>query len=172
VGDPGTLQSKAAELWKAHGEKVRYLVVGMFNTAVGYVVFLIALATVGRWAGGLASSPVQALSVVGRKSYLVAQLASWAVMVPISTSMFKFFVFRTPGKWLHQVARAYLVYLPAQGISMVLLWLSVQILHLRPEIGQLLTIAFATVFSYIGHKYFTFRVPLDTAEVVAEDMLD
>ena len=165
-------RSSFAVLWEAHGEKVLYLVVGMFNTALGYAVFLLMLATVGRWAGTLVSSPVQILSAVGHKSYLVAQWASWVLMVPMSTSTFKFLVFKSDGKWLHQVARAYLVYLPAQGISTVLLWLTVQLLHMSPQIGQLLTIAFATVFSYIGHKYFTFRVPLETGEVPPEEMLE
>jgi len=64
------------------------------------------------------------------------------------------------------------VYLPAQGISSLLLWLAVQVLHLAPAVGQLLTIAFATVFSYIGHKYFTFRIPLETGEVPAEELLE
>jgi hypothetical protein len=93
-------------------------------------------------------------------------------MVPVSTTSFKLFVFRTEGRWLHQVGKAYLVYLPAQGISSLLLWLAVQVLHLVPAVGQLMAIAFATVFSYIGHKYFTFRIPLETGEVPAEELLE
>ena len=34
-----------------------------------------------------------------------------------------------------------------------------KVLGLHPAIGQLVTVAFTTVFSYLGHKYFTFRQP-------------
>ena len=30
-------------------------------------------------------------------------------------------------------------------------------MHLSPRIAQVFAIAFATIFSYLGHKYFTFR---------------
>jgi putative flippase GtrA len=159
-------------LWERHGEKVRYLVVGACNTGLGYLAFLLALATVGRWMGTFAGSPSALLSALGNKNYLVAQWVSWVFMVPVSTTTFKLFVFRTEGRWLHQVGKAYLVYLPAQGISSLLLWLAVQVLHLVPAVGQLMAIAFATVFSYIGHKYFTFRIPLETGEVPAEELLE
>jgi putative flippase GtrA len=157
-------------LYDRHGEKLRYLIVGVWNTAVGYVVFLLALKYLG--------PPLQALSgpgvagFLGHYYYLVVQWAVWVLMVVHSTVTMKYFAFRSKGRLLNQIGRAYLVYLPAQGISTVVLWLMVKVLGLSPAIGQLVTIVIATVFSYIGHKYFTFRVPLEVGEVVSEEMLD
>jgi putative flippase GtrA len=153
-----------------HGEKLRYLVVGVWNTALGYVVFLLALRYLGPSLQALPEGGVAGW--ISRYYYLVLQWAVWVLMVVNSTVMMKYFAFRSKGHLLHQIGRAYLVYLPAQGISTVILWLTVKVLSLSPAIGQLITVAFATVFSYIGHKYFTFRIPLEVGEVIPEDVLD
>jgi putative flippase GtrA len=169
AGTPAT-GGTIGKIYDRHGEKMRYLVVGAWNTLLGYVVFLIALKYLG--------PPLQAMSGpgiagwIGRYYYLVVQWAVWVLMVVNSTATMKYFAFRSKGHLLHQIGRAYLVYLPAQGISSVILWFTVKLLGLSPAIGQLVTIVFATVFSYIGHKYFTFRVPLEVGEVVPEEMLD
>jgi putative flippase GtrA len=159
-----------SKLYDRHGEKLRYLLVGVWNTALGYVVFLLALKYFG--------PPLQALSGSGIASwishyyYLVVQWGVWVFMVVNSTITMKYFAFRSKGHLLHQIGRAYLVYLPAQGISSVILWFTVKVLGLAPAIGQLITIAIATVFSYLGHKYFTFRVPLEVGEVVPQDLIE
>jgi putative flippase GtrA len=157
-------------LYDRHGEKLRYLVVGMWNTAVGYVAFLLALKYLG--------PPLQALSGPGLAGwishyyYLVVQWGVWVLMVVNSTITMKYLAFRSKGHLLHQIGRAYLVYLPAQGISSVILWLTVKVFGLSPAIGQLITIAFATIFSYLGHKYFTFRTPLEVGEVAPQDLIE
>ena len=157
-------------LYDRHGEKLRYLLVGVWNTALGYFLFLLALRVLG--------PPLQSLAGPGLGGwlahyyYLVVQWAVWVLMVVNSTVMMKYFAFRSKGRLLHQIGRAYAVYLPAQGISTVLLWFTVKVAGLSPAVGQLLTIVVATVFSYIGHKYFTFRVPPEVGEVIPEELLD
>ena len=69
----------------------------------------------------------------------------------------KYFAFRTPGGAWREIGRAYFVYMPAQLISSAIVWLTVEHLHLSPRIAQIVAIAFSTIFSYLGHKYFTFR---------------
>jgi hypothetical protein len=80
----------------------------------------------------------------------------------------KYLVFRSRGRLLPQVAKAYLVYIPTQVAGSLLLWLTVQVLHMTPQIGGLVTVAVTTVASYLGHKYFTFR----TAEEAAAGQLE
>ena len=66
-----------------------------------------------------------------------------------------------------QVSKAYVIYLPAQGLSARHpLGLQCSSLHLSPRIGQILAIFISTVFSYLGHKYFTFRAPVEVDEAV------
>ena len=157
-------------LYDRHGEKFRYLVVGVWNTALGYVLFLLALKYLGP--GLQAMSGPGLAGWIGHYYYLVLQWALWVLTVVNSTVTMKYFEFRSKGHLLHQIGRAYLVYLPAQGISTVILWVTVKTLGLSPAIGQLVAIAIATVFSYIGHKYFTFRTPLEVGEVPPQDLIE
>jgi putative flippase GtrA len=154
------------------GEKARYLLVGAVNTVFGYVVFVTLLATVGAWLKGYSDSPSRLLATIGEHYYLVAQWLGWILAVPVSAVMMKRFAFRSRGRALHQIGRAYLVYLPAQGLSFVLLWLLVQLLHIPPQIAVIIIVVVTTVLTYIGHKYFTFRVPLEVGEVPPEELLD
>lgn len=157
-------------LTERHGEKLRYLVVGVWNTALGYLVFWLALKAFGPSLQTLSGpGPV---GWIGHYYYLIVQWAVWVFMVVNSTVTMKYLAFRSKGHLVHQIGRAYLVYLPAQGLSSAILWVTVKVFGLPPEIGQLVTIAFATVFSYLGHKYFTFRVPLEVGEVPPEDLIE
>ncbi len=164
MSDPASQQSqsagdKARGLYDAHGEKLRYLLVGMWNTAISYVIFVLALKYVGPSLQSLEGSDSTLVSLLGHYYYLVIQWGVWVVMVVHSTITMKYIAFRSPGHLGKQIVRAYGVYLPAQLLSAAILWFTVKILGLHPAVGQLVTIAFATVFSYLGHKYFTFRQP-------------
>ena len=163
-------EGRPGELYARHGEKLRYLLVGAWNTALGYLVFLLALKVLGPSLQALTGPGLSGW--IGHYYYLVVQWAVWVLMVVNSTVMMKYFAFKSKGRLLHQIGRAYAVYLPAQGISTVLLWFTVKLLGLSPAAGQLLTVVVATVFSYLGHKYFTFRVPPEVGEVIPEEMLE
>ena len=158
-------ESKLGELYDKHGEKLRYLLVGVYNTAVSFVVFWLAihytavpLETATGWNPEVAA--------------VVLQWAVWVLMVVHSTVMMKYFAFRSKGQLGREIVRAYFVYLPAQGISSLILWGAMALFGLSALVGQAAAIAISTVFSYIGHKYFTFRVPLEVGEVIPEDLLD
>ena len=114
--------SKLAELYDVHGEKLRYLVVGVCNTAVSYALFLALLAVVGPPLRTLSGSSAGLLAQIGHGYYVVVQWIGWVLMVPVSTTTMKYFAFRSRGRLLPQVGRAYLVYLPAQGLSSLILW--------------------------------------------------
>lgn len=173
--DPGPTADRKDALGRAydrHGDKLRFLVVGACNTAISYVLFLALLATLGPQLQSLADSSSSPIAWVGEHYYVAVQWIGWVFMVPVSTTTMKRFAFRSPGNWGRQVVRGYFVYLPAQGLASLLLWLSVRVIGLSPAVGQLVTIAFTTVFSYLGHKYFTFRLPLEVGEVPAQELMD
>jgi putative flippase GtrA len=143
-----------ARLYDTHGEKIRYLGVGVWNTVFNLALFNALLL------------------VFGRHLYLVWFWVAWVVCVGQSTVTMKYFAFRRKGRLLPQIGRAFVIYLPAQGLSTGIMWLGVEIAHLLPQIAQLFTVVVTTIFSYVGHKYFTFRVPLEVVEVPPEEMIE
>jgi len=153
-------------------ERVRYLFVGGWNTAFGYGVFVASLAVLGPPIQSLERSAVPAVALIGHDYYLLINLLVWFVAVPQSVITMKYLAFRRGGRLLPQIGRAFVIYLPAQGLGMAILWMTVQLLHFSPPIGALVTIGVTTIFSYLGHKYFTFRTPLEVGEVPPEDMIE
>ena len=153
-------------------EPLRFLVIGVVNTIFGYSLFTAGLFGLTGIIQPLAQSSNAVLRLIGDNYYILIQWITWVLSVPFGAYTMKYYVFKSPGAYLPQLIKAYGVYLPAQLLSSVLLILFVRVVGLGPLLGQFCTIFFATIVSYIGHKYFTFRTPLEVGEVIPEDMLE
>jgi len=151
-----TADDDTRTVYELHGEKMRFLFVGAFNTLFGYALFLAMLEVVSATLS-LLSRVTTVPTVVSSNYFLIAQWTAWVLSVPVGTMTMKYFAFRSSGHLLGEIGRAYFVYLPMVAVSSGLLWFTVQVLNLSPAVGQLITIGIATVFSYLGHKHFTFR---------------
>jgi putative flippase GtrA len=152
-------------LYDQHGEKIRYLAVGVWNTVFSYALFWVAVKTL--------SGPLEAATQLDTTAVaVVLQWSCWVIAVVQSTVTMKYFAFRSKGNLGPQILRAYFIYLPAQGLSTLILWGSMQLLGLSAPVGQLLAVFVTTIFSYFGHKYFTFRVPLEVGEVPPQDLIE
>ena len=149
-----TVAEKAKDVYAAHGEKLRYVVVGVWNTLFNGALFALIV------------------RLFGHELYLVWFWVAWTVSVVQSTATMRFFVFHGTGNLARQVGRAYFIYLPAQGLSTLILWAGVQFAHLPVPIAWIGAMFVTTICSYFGHKYFTFRVPLEVGEVAPEDMMN
>ncbi|MRS12099.1 MAG: GtrA family protein [Actinobacteria bacterium] len=149
-------------------ERVRYLAVGGWNTLFGYLLFLLMLATLGKPVSSLESSGVPLIHWIGREYYVIVGWVGWVFAVMQSTATMKYLVFRKGGSYWKQVFRAYFVYLPSQFLGSALLWFVVRVVGLSPQVGALVNTVIITVVSYLGHKYFTFRVPLEVGEISDE----
>jgi putative flippase GtrA len=160
---PATLD----DLYGRHGEKLRFLIVGGWNTLFSVVLFNALYFLAGPYLRALAGTGGGLAQSIAANDYNVVFWAGWVLSVPHSTVTMKYLVFRSRGHFGRELLKAYLVYLPAQGVSSVMMWLLVGLAGLHPTLAQLCTIAVATIISYLGHKYFTFRTP---SEVLAEDL--
>jgi putative flippase GtrA len=167
-----TASAKLKDIYDVHGEKLRYLVVGVWNTVFAYLLFFLFIR--------LFASPIEAMwpKLDPKLVAIVLQWASWVLAVVQSTATMKYFAFRSKGSLAKQVLRAYFIYLPAQAIASAILWVAMLVLvpYLGKQpaalVGQLFAVFITTIFSYFGHKYFTFKVPLEVGEVVDEELLD
>ena len=134
---------------KSVGQFVRYIVVGGFNTVFGYGLF--ALLT---WS----------FKGLGSYNYMYAAVLANVIAISVAFLGYKWFVFRTHGNYLIEWIRCFGVYGSSMLIGLAGLPILVPILrHVlrRPEqapyiAGALLMIV-TVLFSFFGHKNFSFR---------------
>jgi putative flippase GtrA len=121
-------------------EKVRYLITGAWNTLVGYLIFALLFALFS-----------------GQMNYMVIMLISNVFSITNAYVSYKFFVFKTPGNYLKEYMRFYVVYGASIVLNIILLPIFVEIFHIHPLISQAIIMTVAIISSYIGHKNFSFR---------------
>ncbi|HEY3317662.1 MAG TPA: GtrA family protein [Coriobacteriia bacterium] len=137
----------ALALARKHEEKLRFLVTGVVNTAIGYALFALMLLL---W---------------GVARYNFALVSGWVVSVCVSYGNFKLFVFKTRGtNWVAELGRSYVVYSAALLVNLAVLNAFVRLAHMHPLVGQAASILIVTMMSYLGHKYFTFRHVIEAVD--------
>jgi len=123
-------------------ERVRFLIVGGFNTVVGYALFAALQITAGH--------------VIG---YLGSLYASYLLGVALAFVLHRRFTFRKhgTGNVVIDFLRFASVYVVSLAINTAVLPLLVEVAGLDPLVAQAITVVITTLVSYFGHKYFSFR---------------
>src|ERR1700690_2416650 len=133
------------------GQFGRYLLVGTWNTLFGFGSFAFFTAI---------------LNPIVPHSYMAASVISRLLNISVSYLGYKFFVFKTKGNYLREWIRCVGVY--SGGILFGVLTLPVLVLVMRrntrfvaeaPYIAGAILTAFMAVYSFVGHKKFSFRSP-------------
>lgn len=133
------------------GQFGRYLLVGVWNTIFGYGSFAFFTAI---------------LSPLIPHSYIAACVISNILSISGSYLAYKFFVFKTKGNYLREWIRCVGVY--SGGILFGVVALPVLVAVIRhktrfiaaaPYIAGALLTGFMVVYSFLGHKKFSFRSP-------------
>jgi len=124
-------------------QRFRYLVVGVFNTLLGWGLFAVAHYLVG--------------DHLGRFGYMVSLYLSYAVGVVVAFLMHRRIVFRVHGRFWLDLGRFTLVNLGGLGLNTVLLPLTIELTGLNPVIAQGCVALAVAMLTYIGHKWFSFR---------------
>jgi len=131
------------------GQFFSYLVVGGFNTLFGFGVYALLTAVLQkRFPHG----------------YIVANLLASFISITFSYLGYKWFVFKTKGNYLREWLRAVAVYSSAILIGTALLPVFVFCIrrtsgfdHAAPYLAGALLTGFTAVYSFLGHKNFSFR---------------
>jgi putative flippase GtrA len=131
----------------------RYLLVGAWNTLFGYGSFA-ALTAI--------------LNPIVPHSYILACVIASLLNITVSYLGYKWFVFKTQGNYLREWARCVTVYSGAIVLGVVLLPILVlairrgtPFVHAAPYIAGAILTAVSVVYSFIGHKRFSFRSTSD-----------
>jgi len=141
-------------LYSRRREQILYLVVGGWNTLFGY----------GVWAG------LQYL-LGSHVHYLVVVVLSWPIAVLNAYLGYRLVVFHSHGPLLAELPRFSLVYVATLIANLALLPLALNALPLNIYVIQAVFTAAVVVVSYLGHKYYSFRLgrPRDDMDSPAYD---
>jgi putative flippase GtrA len=120
--------------------QARYLLVGGYNTAVGYAVFGALLLLLGHWV-----------------HYTILLVLAWVLSTGNAFVAYRVLVFRVQGHFFRDLLRFASVYLVALGVNVAALPVVVSLTHLPVFVAQGVVVLGTTVGTYTAHKYFSFR---------------
>ncbi|MGC2246637.1 MAG: GtrA family protein [Terriglobales bacterium] len=136
---------------------IRFLVVGACNTAFGYGCFAFF---------------TMLLMPVIAYGYVVASLISSLVAVTFSFLGYKWFVFKTHGHYLREWIRCLGVYGGGMLLSAAALPFIVPVVRRQtgnsrtaPYIGGAIVLVFSVIFSFFGHRHFSFGESKSSGEI-------
>jgi len=128
-------------------QRVAFLMVGVLNTLVAFGFFVVCSLSVGHLVDHRFGKIAGSLVTVG---------ISHVLTVLFAFVMHRRFVFRVRGHVRRDLMRFESVYLAALGINAVALPALVE-LGLPRIPAQAIIVAFTMLFSYFGHRHFSFR---------------
>lgn len=128
----------ARAYWGAN-QKMRFMIVGGWNTLFGYLCFVVLYAVLHR-----------------HLHYLLIGVLAHATATVHAFVAHRFFVFRSREPWFGEFVRFNISLLFVMGYAIAALWLLVEIFHLDPVIAQGLVTVVSVVFSYVAHRRFSF----------------
>jgi putative flippase GtrA len=136
------------------GQFGRYLLVGAWNTLFGYGAFAAFTAL---------------LNPHMKYGYLVASALASPLSITQAFLLYKWFVFKTNGNYLREWARCVAVYGSSILLNLLLLPILVAVIvhttryaRQAPYIAGALLAGFGVIYSFVGHKKFSFRARSST----------
>lgn len=128
------------KLHKKHETKIKYLVVGGWNTIFGYMAFALLYFVFNRYLH---------INLILIFSYILSITNAYLG--------YKLFVFKTKGNYLREYFRFYLVYGPILLLNLLFLPVMVRFLKISPLLIQGSFVFITVALSYFGHKNFSFK---------------
>ena len=123
--------------WFKFPQKIRFLLVGGWNTFFALCLFALILKLLN--------------------NYKITLVISHLISVLQSFLTFKFFVFRSSGKFLHEYIKINAVYLLHFFLNFGMLYACVEILKLNTLSSQIIITCILVILNYILNKNFTFK---------------
>lgn len=139
-------------------QRISFLLVGGFNTVVGFGLFVVLDLTLGRALDDTAGRTIGSLATL---------ICSYAIGIVVAFFMHRRFVFRVQGHLLRDFVRFQSVYWLALAINALALPLLVELGFPRIPTQAVIVVA-TTVISYVGHRYFSFHRKTETEQASAD----
>ena len=135
-----SLIDKILAIWFALNQKLRYLLVGGFNTVFSYTLFCLFQFLFG-----------------AHVHYLLILIFTYFISVFNSFVNFRFFVFRSRGHFWHEYLKVNFVYLWHLILNVALLYALKDKMHVNVFAAQFICAIILVVIVYFAHKHFSFR---------------
>jgi putative flippase GtrA len=84
-------------------------------------------------------------------------LLAYLLSITSSFLVYRYFVFKSTGRFLHEYLKSFVVYSATLIINLGLLIILVEILDIHPVIAQILTAVITVTLSYMGNSRFAFK---------------
>ena len=141
----------AEKLWFSFPEKLRFLLVGGFNT-----VFAWSVLTVLDWVFGKINT---ALAWNFPKIWVAnaALIVQYAITINVSFITMRYYVFRSRGNIVKEWAKAWSVYIFIYLINAPSMSFLMWAFGLEAWQAQGIYLIFSTIITFILHKYYSFR---------------
>ena len=135
---------KIWDFWLRQPEKLRFLLVGGFNTIIAYLLFILAIL------------------FLSEERYQESLILSWIISSFISFTLMKIFVFCTKGGWKSEYAKCVASWGVSYCVNAIVLEIFVGYLNWNVYFGQLIAIMCYMCVTYILFKHFAFRPQKNT----------
>lgn len=140
----------AENLWFRFPQKLRYLLVGGFNTVFSYAVLALLL-----WLFGNINIE-QGFNFDEKIVANASLFVQYALCINVSFLTMRYYVFQSHGNWKKEFVKAWSVYIFLYFINAPIMTF-LMFLGLQPLVAQAVYLIFSTVVTFILHKYYSFR---------------
>ena len=134
------MYDKIKTFWYNISEKIRFLLVGIFNFLMSYVVYSCLM-----------------YFILGEKYYQLSLALAWIISSMISFTTQRNLVFKGNDNIFKEYTKCCVTWFFSYLLNAFLLWLFVQKIYINPYIGQIIATGFCAVFNYILFKTFAFK---------------
>ena len=138
----------AEKIWFRFPQKLRFLLVGGFNTVFAYIVLNLLNILFGLLLKDTFSPVVIAN---------LALIIQYILTINVSFITMRYYVFQSHGNWVHEWAKAWSVYIFLYLINAPVLTFMMTILGWSTWLAQGVYLIFSTIITFILHKYYSFR---------------
>ena len=130
---------KLYNLWCKLPDKLRFLLVGGYNAAFSYIIYIIAV------------------KLLGEGHYQICVALQWSISSIFSFINQKVFVFCTKGNWIKEYLKCCTTWVVSYFLNAIILELIVKYVSKNVYIDQLVSIFIVSIVTYVLFKYFAFK---------------
>jgi putative flippase GtrA len=131
------LYKKIEDFWFKFPQKIRYLLVGGFNTVAAYVIFSALFLSTDR--------------------YIASVILQYIISINISILTMRYYVFQSKGSFAKEYMKAGGVYVYMLGFNILWLHFFIEVMQINALISQAFYIIVSTIATYILHKHYSFK---------------